>query len=94
MGRVLSQIDKCNGYVLGAHDTAGSAPGRTEGSVSNLFRTAYSDAQEPMFEKVGSVQERYMPGTFGAAVTPELELMVNGNGAVGVDAAGGRPEGL
>lgn len=48
--------------------------------MSSLFRTAFSDTHEPMFEKVGSVQERYMPGTYGAAVAPELELMVNGNG--------------
>lgn len=62
--------------------------------MSNLFRTAFSDTHEPMFEKVGSVQERYMPGTFGAAVPPELELMVNGNGGAGVDVAGRRPGGL
>lgn len=91
VGRVLSQIDKCNGYILGAHDTAAgnTAAGSNEGRVSSLFRTAFSDTHEPMFEKVGSVQERYMPGTYGAAVTPELDLMVNGNGARG----GGRTRG-
>ena len=47
--------------------------------MSSLFRTAFSDTHEPMFEKVGSVQARYMPGTYGAAVTPESELMVNGD---------------
>lgn len=86
VGRVLSQIDKCNGYILGAHDTAAAntaAGSSNEGRVSSLFRTAFSDTHEPMFEKVGSVQERYMPGTYGAAVTPELELMVNGAGAGG-----------
>ncbi|CAM9567180.1 unnamed protein product [Laminaria digitata] len=76
VGRVLSQIDKCNGYILGAHDTAvggagAAAGGGAGGSVSNLFRTAFSDTHEPMFEKVGSVQERYMPETYGA-VLPEL----------------------
>lgn len=91
VGRVLSQIDKCNGYMLGAHDTAAPAAGNTagagagEGSVSRLFRTAFSDTHEPMFEKVGSVQERYMPDTYGAA-PPELELMMNG--------AAGKVEGL
>lgn len=76
VGRVLSQIDKCNGYILGAHDTAiggagAAGGGGAGGSVSNLFRTAFSDTHEPMFEKVGSVQERYMPETYGA-VPPEL----------------------
>ncbi|CAM9156678.1 unnamed protein product [Ectocarpus fasciculatus] len=92
VGRVLSQIDKCNGYMLGAHDTAPPAGGGNaagagagEGSVSNLFRTAFSDTREPMFEKVGSVQERYMPDTYGAA-PPELGLMMNG--------AAGKVEGL
>lgn len=85
----MSQIDKCNGYILGAHDTAAgsTAAGSSEGRVSSLFRTAFSDTHEPMFEKVGSVQERYMPETYGAAVTPELELMVNGNGANGGERA-------
>lgn len=87
VGRVLSQIDKCNGYMLGAHDTAAPAAGPPagEGSVSSLFRTAFSDTHEPMFEKVGGVQERYMPDTYGAA-PPELELMMNG--------AAGKVEGL
>lgn len=91
VGRVLSQIDKCNGYILGAHDTAAAntAAGSREGSVSSLFRTAFSDTHEPMFEKVGSVQERYMPGTYGAAVTPELELMVNRNWTSGGEGARG-----
>lgn len=78
VGRVLSQIDKCNGYILGAHDTAigggssaGGGGGGAGGNVSNLFRTAFSDTHEPMFEKVGSVQERYMPETYGA-VPPDL----------------------
>ncbi|CAN0060722.1 unnamed protein product [Ectocarpus sp. 4 AP-2014] len=73
--------------MLGAHDTAAPAAGAGagEGSVSSLFRTAFSDTHEPMFEKVGSVQERYMPDTYGAA-PPELELMMNG--------AAGKVEGL
>lgn len=96
VGRVLSQIDKCNGYMLGAHDTAPVAPGADGGgSVSNLFRTAFSDTHEPMFEKVGSVQERYMPETYGA-MPPELELMVNSNGGGGSGAGegGARERGL
>eukprot|EP00752_Nemacystus_decipiens_P007325 g6554.t1 len=93
VGRVLSQIDKCNGYILGAHDTTNTAAGSgSEGRVSSLFRTAFSDTHEPMFEKVGSVQERYMPGTYGAAVAPELDLMVNGDGAG--EGAGARGEEL
>lgn len=68
MGRVLTQIDKCNGYILGAHDTAGAGATR---DASSLFRTAFSDTHEPMFEKVGSVQERYMPNSYGS-VPPEL----------------------
>lgn len=77
----MSQIDKCNGYVLGARDTAGAASAASggEGSVSSLFRTAFSDMHEPMIEKVGSVQERYMPGTYREA-PPELELMANRGG--------------
>lgn len=72
--------------MLGAHDTASAAGTASaeggEGSVSSLFRTAFSDTHEPMFEKVGSVQERYMPGTY-REVPPELELMANGNGTAG-----------
>lgn len=78
----MAKIDKCNGYILGAHDTAGAdggpgtaGAGGVEGSVSNLFRTAFSDTHEPMFEKVGSVQERYMPDTYG---TVPPELLMNG----------------
>lgn len=88
VGRVLSQIDKCNGYILGAHDTAIGGAGAARGggaggSVSNLFRTAFSDTHEPMFEKVGSVQERYMPETYGA-VPPELLI----NSAAELDRSG------
>lgn len=75
VGRLLAQVDKCNGYILGAHDTAIAQGASAAGSVSNLFRTAFSDTQEPMFEKVGSVQERYMPETYGS-VPPEL--LMNG----------------
>ena len=71
VGRVLAQIDKCNGYILGSHDTAGAGVTR---DASSLFRTAFSDTHEPMFEKVGSVQERYMPDSYGSM--PE-ELLAN-----------------
>lgn len=70
VGRVLTQIDKCNGYILGAHDIAEAS--RTK-DASRLFRTAFSETHEPMFEKVGSVQERYMPNSYGS-VPPELVM--------------------
>lgn len=44
-------------------------------SARNLFRTAFSDTHEPMFEKVGGVQERYMPNSYGE-VPPEF--LING----------------
>ncbi|CAM9810812.1 unnamed protein product, partial [Sphacelaria rigidula] len=78
VGRVLAQIDKCNGYILGAHDTAPMTGGVGAGgaaSARNLFRTAFSDTHEPMFEKVGGVQERYMPNSYGE-VPPEF--LING----------------
>lgn len=67
--------------MLGARDTAGAASANSggEGRVSSLFRTAFSDTHEPMFDKVGSVQERYMPGTY-REVPPEMELTAKGNG--------------
>lgn len=84
---MLAQIDKCNGYILGAHDT-----NVAEGKVSNLFRTAFSDTHEPMFEKVGSVQERYMPETFGE-VPPELLMNGVGEGREGLSHTAGSPGG-
>lgn len=85
VGRVLAQIDKCNGYILGAHDTA--PPGEACGSgVSDLFRTAFSETNEPMFEKVGSIQERYMPGSYGR-FQEDVPTMGGSGARVGMRAA-------
>lgn len=89
---MLAQIDKCNGYILGAHDTNVADAGGPGGKVSNLFRTAFSDTHEPMFEKVGSVQERYMPGTYGT-VPPELLMNGTGEGRAGSSHTAGSPGG-
>lgn len=94
VGRVLAQIDKCNGYMLGAHDTAVAAGGAASSSgtgVSNLFRTAFSDTHEPMFEKIGSVQERYMPESYGE-VPPEL--LMNGTPGTKAGLIGGGNKGV
>lgn len=89
VGRVLAQIDKCNGYILGSHDTA--APGGASGTgVSNLFRTAFSDTHEPMFERIGSIQERYMPESFGG-VPPEFLMSGTGDARVNVQSERSSP---
>ncbi|CAM9824644.1 unnamed protein product [Discosporangium mesarthrocarpum] len=80
VGRVLAQIDKSNGYILGMGNRADpeGAQGRVGGGdlgtegVDRLFRTAFSDTSEPMFERVAAVQERYMPDSFVGQVPPEL----------------------
>lgn len=63
VGRVLSKIDKANGYVM--QETQTSSPQRQNPrTVNALFQAAFS-GNEADYEHLASVQERYMGHTTG-----------------------------
>lgn len=67
VGRVLSNIDKANGYVMEPPASGGNeGASKNPRSLHNIFQAAFSGA-EADYEHLASVQELYMGRTAGDA---------------------------
>jgi GTPase SAR1 family protein len=75
VGRVVGQVDKCNGYIFGSVGEFKDLEGGGA-NLSHLFKTAVQvDAAGSGFEQLAEVSEKFLPGMFKEDIVVERNAL-------------------